>query len=95
MTCKSGDLHVLSNNGLNISLYILILLLHLDFSKMFDNKIEGSCCLLSYVWMGPDLHKADVSIYCCTVVLPKLKFFPSKGGGGGLRSWEQFPSYTL
>ena len=26
---------------------------------------------------------------------PKFKNFPSKGGGGGLRTWEQFPSYTL
>ena len=25
---------------------------------------------------------------------PKFKHFPSKGGGG-LRTWEQFPSYTL
>ena len=24
---------------------------------------------------------------------PKFKNFPSKGGAGGLRTWEQFPSY--
>ena len=26
---------------------------------------------------------------------PKFKNFPNKGEGGGLRTWEQFPSYTL